>query len=256
MFYILSVGPIPSHIAFVMDGNRRYAKKQKLVAGAGHGGGLFALMSMLKNCYELGVGLVTVYAFSIDNFKRWPQEVQSVMELMLEKIEGMELRVYFIGNLKLLSEPIRLAAERAMEATANNSKVVLSIRMAYTSTNEILIAAQKSCKEEWEEVRGSRTSGFGCSLIGLEDTELCPNEQIDLVDLEKHMYMSVAPDPHIIIHTSGETRLSNFLLWQSSHMQLYSPSELWPEIGFWHLVWSVLNFQQNYFYLNRIRKQI
>ncbi|KAK9280869.1 hypothetical protein L1049_003760 [Liquidambar formosana] len=127
IFCVLSAGPIPNHIAFIMDGNRRYAKKLNLIEGAGHKLGFSALISMLKYCYELGVKYVTIYAFSIENFKRRPEEVQSLMELMQEKIEGLikeesivnqyGVRVYFIGNLKLLSEPVRLAAERAMVAT-------------------------------------------------------------------------------------------------------------------------------------------
>ncbi|CAB4262023.1 unnamed protein product [Prunus armeniaca] len=141
-----------------MDGNRRYAKKRKLKEGDGHRVGFLVLMSMLKYCYELGVRYVTIYAFSIDNFKRDPEEVQSLMDLIQEKIEGLikeesivnryGIKVHFIGNLKLLSEPVRLAAERAMEATANNSRGVLSICIAYTSTDEIAHAVQESCKEK------------------------------------------------------------------------------------------------------------
>ncbi|RVW24564.1 Dehydrodolichyl diphosphate synthase 6 [Vitis vinifera] len=199
IFSVLSVGPIPNHIAFIMDGNRRFAKKQNLIEGAGHKVGYLALMSMLRYSYELGVKYVTIYAFSIENFKRRPEEVQSVMDLMQEKIEQLineesilnhfGVRVHFIGNLKLLSAPVRLAAERAMLVTACNSKAVLSICVAYTSTNEIMHAVEESCGEA--------------------------QDLINLTDIEKHLYMAVAPDPDILIRTSGETRLSNFLLWQS-----------------------------------------
>ncbi|KAK6239081.1 hypothetical protein QUC31_004550 [Theobroma cacao] len=120
-----------------MDGNRRYSKRWNLIEGAGHKDGFSALMSMLKYCYVFSVRYVTIYAFSIDNFKRSPEEVQSWMDLMLKKVEGLikeesivnrcGVRVYISGNLKLLSEPVRLAAERAMLATAKNCKAVLSI---------------------------------------------------------------------------------------------------------------------------------
>lgn len=133
IFCVLSVAPLPNHIAFIMDGNRRYAKKRGLMEGVGHKVGFLALISMLRCCHELGVRYVTVYAFSIDNFKRSPKEVQSLMELMQEKIDDLikeesivnrfGLRIYFIGNLKLLSEPVRLAAERAMLATAKILKL-------------------------------------------------------------------------------------------------------------------------------------
>lgn len=256
IFRILSVGPVPSHIAFVMDGNRRYAKKKNFVEGAGHRVGFLALMSMLQYCYELGVKYVTIYAFSIDNFKRRPEEVQSIMELMLEKIEGLikeesivnryGIRVYFVGNLKLLSKSVRLAAERAMAATAGNSKAVLSICIAYTSTDEIVHAVQESCEEKWD------ATGVEYNLIELGVNEM--NQEVNAIsvsNVEKHMYMAVAPDPDILIRTSGETRLSNFLLWQSAYSLLYSPSVLWPEIGFWHLIWAVLDFQRNFAYLER-----
>nr|KJB42262.1 hypothetical protein B456_007G145600 [Gossypium raimondii] len=234
--------------------------------GAGHKIGFSALMSMLKYCYEFGVRYVTVYAFSIENFKRSPEEVQSLMDLMLEKIEEIlkeqsivnryGVRVIFSGNLKLLSEPVRLAAERAMLATAKNSKAVLSICVAYTSTNEIMHAVQESCEEKWDEITLLNSSGAGYGLIslgGYEQDEM--DHLIKLTDIEKHMYMAAAPDPDIIIRTSGETRLSNFLLWQSANCYLYSPSVLWPEIGFRQFLWAILNFQQIHFYLDKQRKQ-
>ncbi|PQQ04436.1 rubber cis-polyprenyltransferase HRT2 [Prunus yedoensis var. nudiflora] len=137
MFSVVSVGPIPEHIAFIMDGNRRYAKRRNLP-------------------------VAEVYAFSIDNFKRRPEEVQTLMDLLQEKIEVLlekesivnqyGIRVYFIGNLKLLNEPVRVAAEKAMKATANNSKAVLLICVAYTSCDEIVHAVQESCNEKRNEI--------------------------------------------------------------------------------------------------------
>ncbi|KAG8477773.1 hypothetical protein CXB51_027727 [Gossypium anomalum] len=215
IFCILSVGPIPNHIALIMDGNRRFTKKCKLMKGAGHKVGFSALMSMLKYCYEFGVRYVTVYAFSIENFKRSPEEVQSLMDLMLEKIEEIlkeqsivnryGVRVIFSGNLKLLSEPVRLAAERAMLATAKNSKAVLSICVAYTFTNEIMHAVQESCEEKWDEITLLNSSGAGYGLIslgGYEQDEM--DHLIKLTDIEKHMYMAASPDPDIIIRTSED----------------------------------------------------
>ncbi|KAM5576469.1 dehydrodolichyl diphosphate synthase CPT3-like [Rosa sericea] len=266
LFLVICARPIPHHIAFIMDGNRRYAKKRKLMEGTGHRVGFVALMSMLKYCYEVGVRYVTIYAFSIENFKRQPEEVQSLMDLMQEKIEGLikeesivnryGVKVHFIGNLKLLSEPVRLAAERAMVATANNSRGVLSICIAYTSTDEIVHAVQESCEEKWNEISVLNASGAGYGLDKFGENEKDERENIvKLTDIERHMYMAVAPDPDILIRTSGETRLSNFLLWQSAYCCLYSPSVLWPEIGFRHFVWAILNFQCNRLYLERKKKQ-
>ncbi|KNA11043.1 hypothetical protein SOVF_138730 [Spinacia oleracea] len=247
LFGILSMGPIPDHIAFIMDGNRRYSKKNKLEEGTGHNLGFTALTSMLKYCYELEVKYITVYAFSIDNFKRRPEEVKSLMELIREKIESLikedsivnqhGVRVYFVGDLKLLDDSVRLAAEKAMEVTAGNSKAVLSICIAYTSTNEIVNAVEQSCVEKWDELDSSTKNS------------------ISVMDVEKHMYMRVAPNPDIVVRTSGENRLSNFLLWQSANSILYNPAALWPEIGLRHLVWAVLNFQRNQACLETKKKQ-
>nr|XP_004287734.2 PREDICTED: dehydrodolichyl diphosphate synthase 6-like [Fragaria vesca subsp. vesca] len=330
LFSVLSVGPIPAHIAFIMDGNRRYAKRRNLPVGEGHKAGYWALMSLLRCCWEMGVKYVTVYAFSIDNFKRSPEEVQTLMDLLQEKIEGLldkesylnqaGVRVCFIGNLKLLSEPVRAAAENAMKATANNSKAVLSICVAYTSTDEIVHAVEESCKEKMDEIQvpnGRKVNGVihgveeGRKVNGVTETDVhksCNNNfdgaagtneasngkiervdkvkkengtvdhevasnglveevkvngkqqhefpQVKLVDVEKHMYMAVAPDPDIMIRTSGETRLSNFLLWQTSCCPLEAPAALWPELGLWHLVWAVLNFQRTHHYLEKKKKQV
>lgn len=265
IFSVLSVGPVPDHIAFIMDGNQRYAKKRNLLDGAGHRSGYLALMNMLKYCYELGVKYVSIYAFSIDNFRRRPEEVQSTMQLILEKIEDLikeesmvnqyGVRIYFLGSLKLLSKPVRLAAERAMVATSGNSKSVLSICLAYTSSDEILHAVQECCGEKWDEGSALESKGAGNGLVflkGNENGKIKPS--IVVKDLEKHMYAAVAPDPDIIIRTSGETRLSNFLLWQSANCLLYAPPILWPEIGLWHLVWAVLDFQRNFSYLKEKTK--
>ncbi|KAL1566662.1 ditrans,polycis-polyprenyl diphosphate synthase [Salvia divinorum] len=243
LFRVLSVGPVPSHLAFILDGNRRYARKWNLGEGMGHRAGFLSLMTIMKYCYQLGVKYVTIYAFSIDNFKRKPDEVQAVMDLMLEKIEGLlkeeriikqyGVRVEFVGNLKLLSDAVRVAAEKAMRATAVNSRAILLIAVAYTSTDEIVHAVHES-RLDIGEAKGV----------------------IKVDDVEKHMYMGVAPDPDILVRTSGETRLSNFLLWQTSSSLLYSPRALWPEMGLRHLVWAVLNFQRVQPYLERRRKKL
>uniref|UniRef100_A0A2P2ISV6 Alkyl transferase n=1 Tax=Rhizophora mucronata TaxID=61149 RepID=A0A2P2ISV6_RHIMU len=297
MFRVLSMGPIPDHFAFIMDGNRRYAKKVNMEEGAGHRAGFSALLSILKYCYELGVKYVTVYAFSIDNFKRQPDEVQDLMDLMLEKIEELlkeesivkqyGIRVYFIGNLKLLTQPVRVAAEKVMRVTANNSKCALLVCIAYTSRDEIVHAVEESCIEKLGRAKSCDFNEGGtkngvikhpvlqshedyCDAGQLSNATTTGNDTtpadekgkmlgygstIKLLDIEKHMYMAVAPEPNILIRSSGETRLSNFLLWQTSNCSLYSPDALWPEIGLWHLVWAVLNFQRCHSYLEKKKKQ-
>ncbi|XP_077231971.1 dehydrodolichyl diphosphate synthase CPT3-like [Tasmannia lanceolata] len=252
LFGVLSFGPIPQHIAFIMDGNRRFAKCRNLKPGSGHKVGFLALMSILQHCYELGVKYVTVYAFSIDNFNRKPEEVHSVMELMQEKIEGLlkeesivnkyGIKVKFIGNLNLLDEPVRIAAEKAMSATAGNTRAVLSICVAYTCTDEIVHAVQESYNEKRADVLGTDLNGVD---NGLEECV------VTLADLERHMYTAGCPDPDILVRTSGETRLSNFLLWQTTFCYLLAPDVLWPDISLRHLVWAILEYQRVYPYLEK-----
>ncbi|KAL3845024.1 hypothetical protein ACJIZ3_002427 [Penstemon smallii] len=259
LFCILSVGPIPNHVAFILDGNRRFAKKLNLPEGMGHRVGFQSLISVLRYCFDLGVKYVSVYAFSIDNFKRKPEEVQSIMDLMVEKFNEMveeesivyqySVRVYIIGNLSLLSDNVRLAAEKVMKATSSNNKSNLIICLAYTSTDEIVHATQESCDDKWAKIQSSIDGEMmegkreGCFVI-------------KVADIERRMYMGVAPDPDILVRTSGETRLSNFLLWQTSNCMLYSPRALWPEIGFLHIAWAFLEFQRTYPYLEKKRKEL
>ncbi|XP_039013274.1 dehydrodolichyl diphosphate synthase CPT3-like, partial [Hibiscus syriacus] len=234
LFRVIRVGPIPSHLAIIMDGNPRYAKKKKLEEGTGHDAGAMALLYLLVYCYELGIKYVTAYAFSIHNFKRSREEVKKIMDLMMESVilltrlsKFCSLRVHFAGNLQLLSTELRNAAKKLMENTAGNSNLVLTICVSYTCSDEILHAVEESSRE--------RTDGA----------------VVKLADIEKHMYMAVAPDPDIIIRTGGECRLSNFLLWQSSCCHLSSVYTVWPEFGVLHLVWVVMDFQHKYPYFAR-----
>ncbi|KAJ4822097.1 hypothetical protein Tsubulata_002812, partial [Turnera subulata] len=189
---VISVGPMPNHIAFIMDGNRRFARKHNLRLEYAHRYGLLSLMAMVKYCYEFRVKCVTIYAFSIDNFRRKPEEVKYLMDLLQETIEGLMkqgsiverygVRVHFAGRLNLLSESCRLAAEKAMLFSANNSSLLVTICLAYTSTSEILHAVREAC----EEKRGGKS---GSSRD----------------DDEKHIW--VTPDPDIIVRSSGENRV-------------------------------------------------
>ncbi|KAG0451337.1 hypothetical protein HPP92_013737 [Vanilla planifolia] len=254
LFSILAFGPMPNHIAFIMDGNRRYANR-RMEQGTGHRAGFSALISVLRYCYEMGVKYVTIYAFSIENFKRKPEEVQSTMNLMKEKIDELMqkqsivseygVRVNFLGNLNLLENDVRLSIEKFMRSTSNNTGPVLSICVAYTSTDEITHAIEKSCCEKKHLILQKNPNGFQNVLTG---------DVVSVDDLESYLYTASCPDPDIIIRTSGETRLSNFLLWQSSFTQLQSPAHLWPEFSLRHLAWAILQYQRAFSYLEKIKK--
>ncbi|CAK7346417.1 unnamed protein product [Dovyalis caffra] len=232
MINIISVGPMPNHIAFIMDGNRSYARKHNMGKLTGHKFGLLALFSCVKYGYELGVRYLTFYAFSIDSFKQNPDEVEPLMDLFLEYVQGFMkeetfvnrygMRVFFKGDLKLCSEPVRLAAKKAMLATAQNSKIFLTICVAYSSTNEIVHAVQESCEEKWGEISLLNENGANFYSTNPVENEINGGESfVKITDIDKNMYTAIAPDPDILIHTSGETRLSNFLLWQTTYTYLY-----------------------------------
>uniref|UniRef100_A0A0E0L8D0 Alkyl transferase n=1 Tax=Oryza punctata TaxID=4537 RepID=A0A0E0L8D0_ORYPU len=251
---VLSYGPMPKHIAFIMDGNRRYAKFRSIQEGSGHRVGFSALIASLLYCYEMGVKYITVYAFSIDNFKRDPTEVKSLMELMEEKINELlenrnvinkvNCKINFWGNLDMLSEPVRVAAEKLMASTAENTGLVFSVCMPYNSTSEIVNAVNKVCAERRD-------------ILQREDADSVANNgvhsDISVADLDRHMYSAGCPDPDIVIRTSGETRLSNFLLWQTTFSHLQNPDPLWPEFSFKHLVWAILQYQRVHPYIEQSR---
>lgn len=249
---VLAYGPMPKHIAFIMDGNRRYAKFRSIQEGTGHRVGFSALMSNLLYCYEMGVKYITVYAFSIDNFKRDPSEVQTLMDLMEEKINELlensnvinklNCRINFWGDLDMLCEPVRLAAQKLMEKTAENTGLVLSVCMPYNSTSEIVNAVNKVCAERREMLQKENGTSNGV------------HSEISVADLDRHMYSAGCPDPDIVIRTSGETRLSNFLLWQTTFSHLQNPDPLWPEFSFRDLVWAILQYQRAHPYLEQNRK--
>lgn len=260
LFRILSVGPIPNHVAFILDEHWSYAKQWSVAEGTGYGAGVLALMSMLKYCYELGVKYMTIHAFSIDYFRSSPEEVQYLME----KIEGLlkqesviceyGVRIHFVGNLMLLDESVRVAAEKAMQATANKTKSNLLICVAYTSTDEIMHAVQASCQEKWNEIQELNANQSQNAEITEEKLEL--DHVTKLVDIERHTYMGLAPDPDVLVRTSGASHISSFLLWQTTNCLLYSPKVLFREIGLRHLVWAVLNFQRLHPHLEKEKKKL
>ncbi|RCV19083.1 hypothetical protein SETIT_3G355800v2 [Setaria italica] len=256
---ILSYGPMPEHVAFIMDGNRRYAKSRSIQQGDGHRVGYSALIENLVHCNDMGVKYITVYAFSIDNFKRDPIEVQLLMELMEEKINElldnqsvihkMNCKINFWGNLDLMCEPVRLGAQKLMASTAGNTGLVFSICMPYNSTSEIVNAVSEVCAERREVLQRDHAgdSNGQAANNGV-------HSEISVSDLDRHMYSAGCPEPDIVIRTSGETRLSNFLLWQTTFSHLQSPHCLWPEFSFKHLIWAILQYQRVYPYLVQNRK--
>ncbi|XP_066573610.1 dehydrodolichyl diphosphate synthase complex subunit DHDDS isoform X1 [Amia ocellicauda] len=230
---ILKAGPMPKHIAFIMDGNRRYARKQHVERQEGHTQGFDKLAETLRWCLNLEIQEVTVYAFSIENFKRSKEEVDGLMELakqkfgkLLEEQDNLEKHgvcIRVLGDLSLLPKDLQEVIARAVLATKTHNKCFLNVCFAYTSRHEISNAVREMA---W----------------GVEEGLIKPSDVSEFL-LSRCLYTGNSPDPDLLIRTSGEVRLSDFLLWQTSYSCLVFQSILWPEYSFWNLCDAILQYQ-------------
>ncbi|XP_029649254.1 dehydrodolichyl diphosphate synthase complex subunit DHDDS [Octopus sinensis] len=233
---IIKTGPMPKHVAFIMDGNRRFASKTSIDQSQGHIKGFIALTEVLNWCHNLGITEVTVYAFSIDNFKRSKEEVDCLMGLARERFKRLlqekeellknEVCIRVFGNLSLLPKDIRENIAEIVTIFKNNSRNILNICIAYSSQEEITCVL----KEVTEAVQ-----------LGLIKTS-----DIDEEVLQNCMYSGRSPNPDLVVRTSGEVRLSGFLAWQSSFSCLSFLNVLWPEFSIWHLFLSILQYQRSH----------
>ena len=203
---------IPQHIAFIMDGNRRWAKKKNLPSLKGHQVGYERMIDIGKLCLKRGVKYITVYAFSTENWNRSKREVDYLMRLIkrvlvkeIDQFHKEGLKILVIGEKKKLSKDVLAAVKAAMEKTQNNTGGVFTIALNYGGRQEIVGAVKKF----------------------LHDTTR-PLE-LTVRKLEKYMYTSTLPDPDLVIRTSGEQRISNFLLWQSAYSEFYFSKCYWPD---------------------------
>ena len=213
---------IPQHIGIIMDGNRRFARANGFLNLLdGHARGADKLDEVLNWCEEAGVGVVTVWIFSMDNFNREPSEVDGLMKLFEKKflelvehprIHRNQVRVRTLGRIDVLPESVQKAIRDAERATAKYSRRILNIVVAYGGRQEIVDAFRSHLRDE-----GRR----GRSL-----DEVCDSLQPE--SIEPYLYTSHVPDPDLIIRTSGEIRLSGFLLWQSVYSEFYFCDTHWP----------------------------
>ncbi|KAJ1987763.1 cis-prenyltransferase [Dimargaris cristalligena] len=231
---VLRQGPIPRHAAFIMDGNRRYARNLGVATQEGHLKGFRKLEEVLEWCMQLGIPAVSIYAFSIDNFNRPPEEVDTLMKMAKEKLvvfcrESETVRKYGInvrvcGNLKLLSPEVRAKVDEVHEITKNNNKAILNVCFAYNSSDEIATAMRRTIKDTTD---GSLAT-----------------EAIQWKNIEDHLFTADSPPLDILIRTSGENRFSDFLLCQiAKHCSIHFTHSLWPEFTLWDLLKMILEFQ-------------
>lgn len=207
---------IPKHIAIIMDGNGRWAEKQNKMRATGHRQGVEALRAVLEKADEIGIKHLTVYAFSTENWARPKAEIKALMLLLLEYIKSeskalhkKNVRITTIGNLQSFDEKIQKEIAKAKELTGNNTGLNFNIALNYGARDEIRRAVEEIVQQDR---RGNRE--------GLSVTE---------EEIEKHLDTGDMPDPDLLIRTSGEMRLSNYLLWQLAYTELVFTETLWPD---------------------------
>ena len=207
---------IPYHIAIIMDGNGRWAKKRGLPRLAGHRAGVQAVRRIVKAAAQLQIKILTLYAFSTENWKRPTREIDILMKLLgqflkkeLDNLNKDNIRLTAIGRLQDLPEYIQKDLYKAMDLTRNNSGLILNLALSYGGRAEIVDATKK--------------------LISNFKKGLCKLDEITENVFSKYLYTSELPDPDLIIRTSGQMRISNFLLWQISYSEIYVTQRLWPD---------------------------
>jgi undecaprenyl diphosphate synthase len=223
-------GDMPQHIAVIMDGNRRWAKKRLLPSKIGHREGSLRVIDLVKNCSDLGVKYVSVYAFSTENWKRDKKEVDYLMNLLVEFVNKEldylnreNVKVKLMGNIEDLPEKTKQEVTRCVEATKNNSGLVLTIALSYGSRDEIISAVKKIYRD-------------------LENNKI-KIDQIDEESFSDYLYTKDIPDPDLLIRTSGEERVSNFLLYQIAYTEFYFTEVMWPDFNKEELMKAIYNFQ-------------
>ncbi|MBW4611905.1 MAG: isoprenyl transferase [Desmonostoc vinosum HA7617-LM4] len=221
---------LPQHVAVIMDGNGRWANSRGLPRIAGHRQGAKTLKELLRCCKDWGIKALTAYAFSTENWRRPTEEVDFLM-LLFERLLRQELaqmhregvRISFIGNLSALPDSLQVQMQRSMLETLNNQAIHFTVAVNYGSRDEII----KVCRQLAKLV---------------QQGELSP-EQVNESIVEKHLYTADIPEPDLLIRTSGEMRLSNFLLWQMAYTEMYFTDIFWPDFDRAAFYQALLSYQ-------------
>jgi undecaprenyl diphosphate synthase len=222
---------LPQHVAVIMDGNGRWANKRGRPRILGHQRGVDALKDLLRCCKDWGIPALTAYAFSTENWGRPLEEVQFLMTLFervlrreLQEMMAEDVKIRFVGNLGGLPPSLRQEIDRSMQDTANNTAIQFTIATNYGGRQEIL----QACREIALEVK----------------EEKLDIEKIDEEVFEKHLYTTGIKHPDLLIRTSGEMRLSNFLLWQMAYAEIYVTQTLWPDFDRREFHQALITYQQ------------
>ncbi|QCX32269.1 isoprenyl transferase [Caloramator sp. E03] len=226
----IDLDKIPKHIAIIMDGNGRWAKKRNLPRSFGHKAGVETIREIVKVCSNIGVKYLTLYAFSTENWKRPADEVNALMNLLVEYLKGEleELHknnviINYIGDISMLPDICQRELINSNIKTKKNTGLMLNLALNYGGRNEIVRAIKNIAKEVYNK-----------------------NIEIDKIDenlISNYLYTSNIPDPDLLIRTSGELRISNFLLWQIAYTELWFTDVYWPDFKPYHLYKAIKDYQ-------------
>ncbi|HEY5547342.1 MAG TPA: isoprenyl transferase [Gemmatimonadaceae bacterium] len=224
-------GDVPRHVAIIMDGNGRWARGRRLPRVFGHRSGMSAVREVIEGSVEAGIEFLSLFAFSQENWERPTTEVAALMDLLVEYVgreaeeltaKGVQVRV--LGDLSRLTPAAAAAVAAVVERTAGNRRLVLNLFISYGARNEIVRAARALARE---------------AVAGRLDPESITEEM-----LSARLYTADCPDPDLLIRTSGEQRISNFLLWQLAYSELYITKVLWPDFTRAELFGAIAEFQR------------
>jgi undecaprenyl diphosphate synthase len=222
---------LPKHLAIIMDGNGRWAKQKGFLRAFGHENGTKAVRVTVENCAKLGIENLTLYAFSTENWNRPKLEVETLMKLLisslkkeLETLQKNNIKLNAIGNLDLLPSTAKKELLSVIEKTKNNSRMTLTLALSYGSREELLNAVKKICSK-------------------VKNNIISP-DTIDESIINQHLYTHNLPDVDLVIRTSGEHRISNFLLWQIAYAEFYFTDVLWPDFKENDLYDAIISYQK------------
>jgi len=222
---------LPKHVAIIMDGNGRWAAQRGQPRIAGHRAGVEAVRASVDTGARLGLGALTLYAFSTENWKRPRYEVDALMRMLrkylrleLREIQRQNIRFQTIGRTEALAPRVKDEIARASQQTASNKGMILSVALNYGGRAEIVDA----CRAAMEKLQKQGKSA----------------EELDEQSIEDELYTRNLPDLDLLVRTSGELRISNFLLWQSAYAEIYVTDTLWPDFRRLHLLQAIVDYQQ------------
>ena len=222
---------LPKHIAIIMDGNGRWAKEKGLLRVFGHENGTKSVRTTVESCAELGIENLTLYAFSTENWNRPKLEVKTLMQLLISSLkkemstmQKNSIRLNAIGNLEHLPTKVRKELLHVIDKTKDNTRMTLTLALSYGSRDELVNATKQICNK----VKNN--------IISVEN--------IDETLINQHLYTQNLPDVDLLIRTSGEKRISNFLLWQIAYAELYFTDVFWPDFTNENLYEAIINYQK------------